>query len=128
MFYLGGRFVVKFGGILVRDDFREVVIFVFCFWDENEVVLVVLVIKGVIDVLLKFLRIGEGFEWIEKVYRDFVKKYGIFFEIFVVLLREFKKFLREVFFFFEVYRDYVFFYGEWFLGLVFVEVLRWEGI
>ncbi|WP_054839889.1 hypothetical protein [Thermococcus sp. JCM 11816] len=130
MLYSGGRLVVKFGGTSVRDDFREAVTFVSRLWDENEVALVVSAIKGVTDALLKFSRTGEGFEWIEKVHRDFAKKYGIPFETLAAPLRELKKLSREDFPpSFEAYRDHVLSYGEWLSGgLAFAEALRREGI
>lgn len=122
--------MVKFGGTSVRDDFREAVTFVSRLWDENEVALVVSAIKGVTDALLKFSRTGgEGFEWIEKVHRDFAKKYGIPFETLAAPLRELKKLSREDFPSFEAYRDHVLSYGgEWLSGgLAFAEALRREA-
>lgn len=128
MLYSGGRLVVKFGGTSVRDDFGEAVTFVSRLWDENEVAVVVSAIKGVTDALLKFSSTGEGFEWIEKVHRDFAKKYGIPFETLAAPLRELKKLSREDFPSFEAYRDHVLSYGEWLSGLAFAEALRREGI
>lgn len=128
MLYSGGRLVVKFGGTSVRDDFREAVTFVSRLWDENEVAVVVSAIKGVTDALIKFSCTGEGFEWIEKVHRDFAKKYRIPFEVFIGPLRELKKLSREDFPSFGAYRDHVLSYGEWLSGLAFAEALRREGI
>ncbi|ALV62500.1 Aspartokinase [Thermococcus sp. 2319x1] len=128
MLYSGGRLVVKFGGTSVKDDFKEAVTFVSRLWDENEVAVVVSAIKGVTDALLEFSSTRKGFEWIERVHKDFAKKYGISFEVFIDPLRELKNLSREDFPSFEAYRDHILSYGEWLSGLAFTEALRREGI
>ncbi len=125
-----GRFVVKFGGSSVRDNFAEAVSFVQRLWDGNDVAVVVSALKGTTDALLE-VALGHisGYELLE-LHRAAAVRGGIDPSVLSPVFKELKEVfpLRESFPSTEAFIDHVLSFGELLSGILFVEALRRRGI